>query len=103
VAAAVVAVGVLVSGGVAVAARDSSTGAPGVGQLPGQGGFAPGQPQQGSGGFGQPPQAPGGFGRQPALPPGTTGLQPGLPDGDGDGDGNDDGDGDGGRDLGTRT
>jgi hypothetical protein len=81
VAAAVVAVGVLASGGVAWAARDStgaSTGTPAVGpggQLPGGFGQQPG----GRGGVGQQPGPLGGPGQLPGQPPGTLPGQ--APDG----------------------
>jgi hypothetical protein len=57
VAAAVVAVGVLTSGGVAWAVRDSTGATTGPGSA-------------GRGGFGQRPGGPGGFGQQPGLQPG---------------------------------
>ena len=74
-----VAVGVLASGGVAWAARDSTgaTTGPGAGQLPG--GFGQQQPG-GRGGFGQQPGGQlGGPGQQPGQLPGTLpGQLPGT-------------------------
>jgi hypothetical protein len=76
VAAAVVAVGVFASGGIAWAARDSTGATTGPGSV----GPVAGQLPGGQGGFGQQPGGRGGFGRQPGQLGGPGHAPDGTPD-----------------------